>query len=307
VIIALAVVLVPYLFSRLASPWRRVSVHHLDDAAAGATNASDMLRIVTYNIAHGRGLADDNWRGGTPDERLARLEQIAELLKTLNAEIVVLNEVDFDCSWSGGVNQAEQIAKLAGYPHWVEARNLDFRVLVWTWRFGNAVLSRYPIASARDVPLPSEVGWETFLAGKKRSVICEIDPPSGRVRIIATHLSHRSESVRAASAKIISVLVDDSKDPIIVAGDLNSTPPGFPHSNADGQNAIALLDATGKFRRFPMTPPDESAMTYPSIRGRSVIDWILIPASWRFREYRVIASELSDHRPIVAEVETVRE
>ena len=93
-------------------------------------------------------MATSNWQGGTLKERETRLTQIADLLRDLDADIVVLNEVDFDSSWSSSTNQARYLAKQAGYPYWAEQRNLDFRILIWKWRFGNAVLSKYPIIEA---------------------------------------------------------------------------------------------------------------------------------------------------------------
>ncbi len=44
---------------------------------------SMQLRVACYNIAHGRGVAVSNWDGGDRAERIARLDQIAELLRRL--------------------------------------------------------------------------------------------------------------------------------------------------------------------------------------------------------------------------------
>jgi endonuclease/exonuclease/phosphatase family metal-dependent hydrolase len=303
-LVGLGVVFIPYAFSRIASPWRCVSVHSLSNQASSSRAPSNRLRVVTYNIAHGRGPIEDNWKGGTADERLARLNRIGDLLKEMHADVIVLNEVDFDSSWSFGVDQAAYLAERAGYTHWAEERNLDFRVLWRTWRFGNAVLSRYPIVEAREVSLPGEVGWETILAGKKRGVLCKLDANGTQFQVLAAHLSHRSEPVRVASAQMILNLAAAADSPILVAGDLNSTPTGFPHSHIDagGKNAIDVLDASGQFIRRPELAPQESGMTYPSIDGKSVIDWILIPKSWQFHDYQVKLSELSDHRPVIAEI-----
>ena len=306
-LVGLGLVFIPYACSRIASPWRCVSLHARANQTPSPNVAPQRLRVFTYNIAHGRGPIDDNWKGGSAQERLTRLNQIGDLLKELNADIVVLNEVDFDSSWSFGVNQAAHLAEHAGYPYWIEQRNLDFRVLWRTWRFGNAVLSRYPIVEAYKVSLPGEVGWETILAGKKRGVLCEVDANGTKFRLLAAHLSHRSEPVRVASAQIILKLAEAANTPLLVAGDLNSTPPGFPHSHtdADGKNAMDVFDASGRFARRPESAPQEPGMTYPSIDGQSVIDWILIPESWQFRDYQVKLSELSDHRPVFAEIDIV--
>ena len=85
-IILLAILLVPYGFSRVASPWRRVAVHSLVESKPRQDERST-VRIACYNIAHGRGLAASNWRAGTEEERSSRLDRIADLLRALDADL----------------------------------------------------------------------------------------------------------------------------------------------------------------------------------------------------------------------------
>jgi endonuclease/exonuclease/phosphatase family metal-dependent hydrolase len=305
-LILVALVLLPYGFSRVASLWRYVVVRSANTSIDGvAPSRKAQLRVACYNIAHGRGTVASNWEGGSQEERATRLGQIADVLRDIDADIVVLNEVDFDCSWSHGINQARDLAEKAGYPYWVEQRNLDFRILVWKWRFGNAVLSKYPITAARAVPLPGDSRWKTVLAGKKRGVLCDVLVGDQRIQVIGAHLSHRSESVRVKSAAMMAKIAGKSRYPTIVAGDLNSTPPGFPHSarDANGNNALDALDRSQYFVRSPQMPPiAASAMTFSSFQPRMVIDWILIPRDWTFLRYSVESTELSDHRPVWADV-----
>lgn len=263
------------------------------------------LRVATFNIAHGRGVAASNWQAGTDQERIARLDEIASLLRRIDADIVVLNEVDFDCSWSSHTNQARYLARKAGYRYRAEQRNLDFRVLFWTWRFGNAVLSKYPITDAQIVDLPGYSRLETLLAGKKRALSCEVAAEGGVVRVVGAHLSHRSESLRVKSSGVIVELVKKAKSPTVVAGDLNSTPPDFPEALTDenGQNAIATLDSCGYFRREPNRPGNEDRnLTFHAAEPTLAIDWILIPANWEYRSYTVDPAVLSDHRLVFADL-----
>ncbi len=303
-IILLATVLVPYAFSRVASSWRRVTVHSLVDVAE-YHNGDSGIRIVCYNIAHGRGVATSNWEGGTAEERTGRLDQISDLLRALDADIVVLNEVDFDSSWSLSRNQARYLAKRAGYSYWAEQRNLDFRVLTWKWRFGNAVLSKHPITQARVVDLTGFSTVETLLAGKKRGVVCNIDVNGEKVRVLGVHLCHRSEAVRAHSARLITEIASSDTVPTIVAGDLNSSPAGFPNSQSDTDagNAVDILDSSSLFRRRPEQPSGAPAeLTFHSTQPKWVIDWILVPRNLQLIDYRVESSTLSDHRPVVADI-----
>lgn len=306
-LILLAIVVFPFTGSRLASPWRCVSQFSSDlSQTPPVSHSEDGLRIACYNIAHGRGLADSNWSGGDYAVRSARLDAIAAQIRDSGADVIVLNEVDFESSWSGSVNQAQILAEKAGYPYRIEQRNIDFRVLAWTWRFGNAVLSRYPVKNVQRVQLPGYANWETILAGKKQAVLCDVEVSNTPVRLIAVHLSHRSESLRVQSAEKLVELAQDSPIPVIVAGDLNSTPGGFPKSNRDpgDRNAIEVLDKSTLFHRSPAKAPrDASQFTFHSAKPKSIIDWILSPPDWKFHNYSVHPSRLSDHRMIVTDVE----
>jgi len=303
VALVLIVLLGPYLWSRAVSSSVQVQTFSANDAQPEPVK--ETIRVACYNIAHGRGLAESNWDGGDPATRLARLDEIAELLREIDADVVVLNEVDFDASWSNNVNQAALLAEKAGYPFRVEERNLDFRVLHRTWRFGNAILSKYPISDAAVVDLPSFAGLETMHAGKKRGVRCDVTVGEKKFRIFGLHLSHRSEEVRERSAAKVVELVRESPHPCVVMGDLNSSPPGFPKSNEteDGKNAIATFDAADELHRENFEIPLlVEARTFRADKPEIVIDWIYLSSSLEFQQYRAVDSLLSDHRPVVADV-----
>lgn len=287
----------------MASPWRCVSIH--SNTETPQQEASESLKILSYNIAHGRGLATSNWQGGTIEAKQQRLTDIAELLRSLDADIVVLNEVDFDSSWSSCTNQAAYLAKHAGYKYWAEQRNLDFRVITWKWRFGNAVLSRHPIVESRAIDLPGFSSIESILAGKKRGLDCLVEVNDQKIRILAVHLCHRSEAIRAESAEILRERAASDSTTTIIAGDFNSSPQGFPDAESDPArgNAMDRLDASELFSRRPVKrPTSDSEFTYHSAKPTSTIDWILAPRESPILEYRTVPSALSDHRPVWAQI-----
>ena len=95
---------------------------------------------------------------------------------------------------------------------------------------------------------------------------------------------------------------ESSKIPLIAVGDFNSTPSSFPNSkrSARGQNAMDVLIES---RQFDLNAQAQNEMTYPSPLPTRVIDWILNPIGWSFDDYHVISSQLSDHRPVVADLQ----
>jgi len=286
--------------NRLVRPWTVVRVIAEDVAAAPVKMASaDRLRVVAYNIAHGRGQSRSNWVDN--DQRQARLGEIAGVLRDVDADIVVLNEVDFEAIWSGHVNQAESIARLAGYPYRVEQRNLDAAVPFVRLRFGNAVLSKYPIIDAQRVAYPGLRPWEWMLVGHKEGVVATIGLPGGRwVRVAGVHLEHRDEGVRIASAEMIAAMAVDDDVPLIAAGDFNSTRVDLPKARpVDGTTAVSrLLDGHGWKAR-----PGTMQGTFPAVNPDREIDWILATPQSTVGDRSTTGGDLSDHLAVIAEVE----
>lgn len=305
-----SVVLLPYIFSRLRAASTQITTISMPVPSAYPDAATEHpprhLRVAAYNIAHGRGLVESNWEGGDAETRLSRLDAIAALLIEIDADLVVLNEIDVDASWSYGVNQLEYLMRRAGYPHGVHGRNTDFRIVHRTWRFGNAVMSRHPITNPQVIDFPAYRTHEAWLAGKKRGLFCDIAVGDNTIRVIAAHLSHRSEDVREQSAQAILQVVNTSPHPCVLAGDMNAAPDGFPRSmkTTGGRNAMRTFDQSGVLSRWPtQPPPGPNELTFPADAPDRVIDWILVSDPLQITAHEVVDSTLSDHRPVVSDIQ----
>ena len=295
----------PYLYSRVQAPSRRVQRFDSLQTPQTKRTFDGEVSIISFNIAHGRGTASSNWAEAGPAKQ-KRIAAIAAELKTLDADIVVLNEVDFNSTWSGGQNQAEAIALAAGYQYRVEQRNLDFGFIYGNWQFGNAILSHYPIVDAQQIDFPPEKDWEDWLVGCKRGALASVQlTPNKTIRVGAVHLEHRSETTRAAGTdRLLKLINDDTESRLILAGDFNSTPAGFPRSNQNSgaRNALDLIFESNAFHCLPKSNPQTSDYTFSTMNPKSVIDWIMISRQANreqtdpFTQYRVIDTTLSDHR-----------
>jgi endonuclease/exonuclease/phosphatase family metal-dependent hydrolase len=318
-VLVLAVILGPYFVSRYRAPANRIVLKFDDSVENKATKSIESsvgtLSVVTFNIAHGRGDAPGNWSEGAKP-KFERIQKIATEIREIGADLVVLNEVDFNSTWSGHQNQAAAIAEAAGYPYRVEQRNLDFRFIYGSFCFGNAILSRYPITDAQVIDFPPEKNWEDWLVGCKRGVVASVRlNQSQRIRVAAIHLEHRSEKTRVAGAKEILQLIDPSgKNSLVVAGDFNSTPVEFPRSSIsdDGHNAMDDLFSSDEFHYQPSDSPKSKEFTFSTMNPATVIDWILVSKTSEldgqspFLRYEVLDTDLSDHRAVVAEIELTK-
>lgn len=305
----LAIALGPYLFFRATSFGERVKVVRVMSNAA-ATQEADTLRIMTWNIAHGRGTAESNWSQGA-EPKVRRILEIARLIREQQADIVVLNEVDFSATWSGGFDQARAIAEAAGFPWYARQCNLDFGFVFGRFQFGNVVMSRFPIREAQAIDLPPCSVWEDWLVGRKRGLLCTVDPGGPEISVMGLHLEARGEPIRVQAANYLVKEISKIDRPLVLAGDLNTTPPWAPgvqqKYSPQGyhltENAFEVLVDQSGLRPLPASIDDKSQFTFPSTHPASTIDWVFYDeTAFRARSHRVLQTELSDHLPVVVDL-----
>ena len=292
-----------YAQSRLFARQRCLRILETDPRPVAASNASRLpasIRVATYNIAHARGgeFGASNWTGASKEQVRSRLAKIARQVADAGVEILVLNEVDFDASWSQSIDQAAEIARQAGFGYVVEQRNIDVTLPFRTFRFGNAILSRYPIANARAVHFPPLSQREAVLAGNHDGVVADVLAPIGRVRVLAVHLEYRSEEVRLQCARIVKALAQEGPHPFIALGDFNSIP-GFARKHQEylppPETAVDFLLSSGTLSVSAAATDWNQYVTFPSARPDRAIDWILSSPGLDQGVATVIQSDLSDH------------
>jgi endonuclease/exonuclease/phosphatase family metal-dependent hydrolase len=298
-----------FLANRAVSPWRAVRTLVMAPDAVPREPFEGRLRIATYNIAHSRGMASSNWQRGDMEAVRARLSRIADRLRDEDLDIVILNEVDLDAFWTCHLDQARFIAGRAGFPICIEQRNFDMSLPFLRMRWGNAVLSRLPMSEAWLVPLPSLSRCEALLAGRKQGLLCTVAPADAPpFRLLAVHLEHRSEAARVRGAAEIERLRGRSDMPLVLAGDMNSAPAGFPHAERtdDGRTALSVLLSGGAYRTMPEGEPTPQDLTFSTDDPHCAIDWIMVPTQWNIVAKDVRDWPLSDHQPVLMEVNTGR-
>jgi endonuclease/exonuclease/phosphatase family metal-dependent hydrolase len=156
------------------------------------------LRVATYNIHRGRGL----------DGR-TRIERIAAVLATIDADIVALQEVVGASLLKPG--QAAELGAALGMG-WVMAPTK----LVRTATFGNVVLSRFPVRHHQQYDLT----WKTCEPRNCQRVDVAIDEFT--LHLYNVHLGTSLMERRHQAAKL-ATLVHDRRipSPKIVLGDFN--------------------------------------------------------------------------------------
>ena len=238
-------------------------------AAPALLPAQQQLRVLSYNIHHGEGM----------DGRID-LERIAGVIRSVQPDIVALQEVDRKTERSKGVDQAEELARLTGMKMFY-GKTIPHQ----GGEYGNAVLSRLPAKLVANHPLPGQ---------EPRGVI-EIDAQlkGAHFAFFATHFdATRDESFRLDDAAGLVKLASGLDKPGILAGDLNTVPDSA---------VMARLEAQWLRAGNPSIFP-----TIPVGTPRRQIDYVMVrPVErWRVIEVKVLDEAIaSDHRAIFAVLE----
>ena len=247
---------------------RRVVVLLLLAVAMGRGAAAEStLRILSYNIHHGRGT-----------DGVVDLERIAGVIRGCAADVVMLQEVDDRTDRTGRIDQTAELARLTGlYAEF--GRQIDYQ----GGRYGQAILCRTPLEEPRVHVLPGDPDRETRIAFAARTAV------AGRpLVIVGTHLHHRDPAARLEQARAVETL-DLGAGPAILGGDLNAVP---------GSEPLAALLASWRSTTAEPQP------TFPAGSPTRQIDFILYRAAEVLKpgEVRVLDEPVaSDHRPILAE------
>lgn len=233
-----------------------------------ASPESGTLRVVSYNIRHGRGM----------DGRV-NLERTAGVLRALEPDLVGLQEVDERVGRSGGVDQAAELGGRLGLEHAFGAF-----MAFDGGRYGMALLSRHPITRAWEIPLPA--GNEPRVA-----LAAEIAHPAGPFVAVNVHFDWvGDDGFRFAQASTLARALDELARPYVLLGDFNDEP---------GSRTLELFHA----RADEAEKPAAERATFPSPAPTKEIDFVFAAphGAWQVGPTRVVDErEASDHRPVLA-------
>ncbi len=252
------------------------------------------LRIVTFNIAHGRGGLMPVSGLSSRRQLHARLGKIAHMLDRLKPDIVALQEIDQDSRWAGSFDHLEFLRERAGFPHAVFGIN-NRRAGHVQLNYGNALLSRHPILESENVAFGQR------RVGEKGFLFVEIDLQGRRVPLVNLHLHFASRDHRFRQLlRLMDYLEDKQRRrrahwhvPPIVCGDLNNPP----HRR---DATASLLDYFSRHGRYALYPAP-GISTYPSLWPRRALDFVFLPPRCTGARCKVIRTFLSDHRPVLVE------
>lgn len=242
------------------------------------------LRIMTFNIAHGRGESFHQLLQNSTTT-LANLDSIAALLRDSGAHVVALQEADGPSFWSGNFNHIDHLADNAAYSRSLHGLHVDAMGLA----YGTALIARLDLRDPQAITFNPELS-----PVPKGFVVSSINWPGNadiEVDVVSIHLDYASAATRRKQAAELIATLQHRQRPVILMGDFNSDW----RENSTVRHISKTLGLTA------YRPEDTGLETFPAFGQR--LDWILVSKGIAFRSYDVLPDSLSDHRGVLAELE----
>ncbi len=232
------------------------------------------LRVMTYNLRFGE---------------LASLSQLAEHIKAFKPDFVALQEVD---SKTYRENAPAQNGKdfITELGYLTQMYPLYGKTIVYkNGYYGIGILSAHPYIKVEKTMLPRPLQKE------QRALLQGDFEVNGKdtITFACTHLDYFAEDTRVLQIERIVDILKESSYPVLLGGDFNARP-----------NSKTILEGMRGWQ--PLTNDE---LTFPAHKPTIKIDYLFgYPKNvWRVVRTQVIQSHLSDHLPIVTELELIRE
>lgn len=189
------------------------------------------MRVATFNLLSGR----------STDDGLVRQDRLVDAVKTLDADVLGLQEVDVGQERSAGLDLTAVAAEAMGAVAWrFEPTMIGAPEAPWrrahpgesyATAYGISVVSRLPVAEWRAIRLPYTpmhaplvlpgTGQLIFTRDEPRlALLAVVEAPSGPLAVVNTHLSYLP-GWNARQLRRLVHAVEELALPAIVMGDLN--------------------------------------------------------------------------------------
>lgn len=292
------------------------------DCASGPRGVRD-LTVLTYNIAGGRGPMkyEMNLHDVPKIENI--LNKIANLFKEVNADIVLLQEVDLLS------DHAKYIADRAGYSCYACITNLVKNYIPYPFwppssqvgkvKGGMCILSKYPITNNIRIPLPQREDVPFYYRAfyyDDAIQRADIEVENSVLAVFNVHLEGYDIANRDKQAKILVDHVHTSSALFsIIGGDFNTIPQaaslkkGFPDvAGTPWQGLDFTADKTMEYIRHALSDHSEAIagtftedgnFTFPASAPNRRVDYIFLSNSLEELNGSIIdPGTLSDHLPV---------
>jgi len=296
---------------------------------------SEKITVFSYNMHFGVGRDDDHTKQSR-ESILKRLDQIAGIIKDQAADVVLLQEVDYDSDRSYNIDQLKHLAEKTGLHYMAPIVTWKKGYIPYPWPpskmfgkmlSGQAVLSRFPISNniaiTQEKPQSNPFWYNAFYLQRTiQHVTVDINQKTLdflNIHTEAFDLENRqkhAEQIRKYVQAMRMLRTPQSHNAIIMAGDFNAVPPEASLKNNfpdEPDNDMTDDQSVAEMRKLRFTElideekyraDEKAAFTFPSDTPCRRLDYFYISPELKFVDGGVLheAGTLSDHLPLVGEV-----
>ncbi len=288
-----------------------------------------VLKVFSYNMHFGVGREDDFEQRRTRAELDRVLEGIAELIRRLDPDVVLLQEVDFASDRTQRINQMRVLAEKAGFPYMAPVVTWDKGWLPFPkWPpskhygrmlSGQAVLSRWPIVlnERLHLPKPQSFPWwyRAFYLNRTLQHV-RVNLAGRNLDVFNVHTEAYDVPNRQIHAEMVRDWVSRWQGKWnVLAGDFNAIPPeasvrkGFPDEPDCDMSRDRSVETVRKLGWAEIIPPtryrsdEAAALTFPADRPNRRLDYLYVSPGFTIQSGRIVheAETLSDHLPTFVE------
>ncbi len=283
-----------------------------------------VIKIMTWNLGflYGEGSEGPGYEFREKKIYEEKLSQLAQFIEEWNPDVICLQEIDFDSFRSHGMNQAQYIAKKAGYPYVAEALSWDAHYIPFPYwpisrhfarvKSGGAIISKYPLMDHEVNLLAKPISqpwWYNIFYLHRYFQKVTIEMGDKKFKIINLHLEafdkkERQDQIELLSQKVLKENID------FVTGDFNmlmsSATKRSKFYNDDNYENDFSYEKALKMNLSEVIPDDIYAkneslyFTYPASHPDRRLDYIFYKPELKMMKAEVVPSALSDHLPLRA-------
>lgn len=241
-----------------------------------------LLKVVTFNIAHGKGL-----------DGIVDIERQSNLISLYKPDIIFLQEIDMYTKRAGDRNQIQEFSKKVHLPYC----SMETNITIEDGYYGDGIISRFPIAFSTNYLMPL-----TDLNHEQRGILCNrITLGTTKINLFSVHLSTYEDERVLATKELMRIIRKINKDEIIIiGGDFNVgvTRLGkgkYTYEKKEEYEEYNILKTL-------LMQIENEEDTWFSKLGQGCIDTIFYSKNIKLRKFDTIhANGVSDHEAIYAE------
>lgn len=238
------------------------------------------IRFLQYNIAGCRNYETSNVS--------ANENRTLQAIKSFDADIITLNELDYIVQRSNKVAQPSFLAESLGMNYYF-APTIEFDGGL----YGIALLSKYEIISAKTIKIPDSYNNKGELYERRAIISAILKVEDRQLRVVMSHYGlSETEQINAVECTIKELTATEM--PTVFSGDLNMTPDNsLIKKISEYANDTAFL-----FDKTPHTFPSSNLIETPKMK----IDYVFTRGDIRADHAEVRDIKVSDHLPYYCEL-----